>query len=143
MAFCFRLRCTLPTLATMTADDEISLVLASPDPANGADVRLAPWHRAEGRARGLTITGRPFETGHDATEAGLRWRCWAEVGLARLQIGADFGSHEVDGPWTREQMAEIGDVNPSWLHRDGGKWPHLSLDQELAAWWPLGYPQKM
>jgi hypothetical protein len=36
-----------------------------------------------------------------------------------------------------------GDVNPNWLHRDGGKWPHLSLDQGLAAWPPLGYPQKM
>lgn len=92
----------------MHADNDEALVLATTADRAGADVVLEPWHRsADGPSRGAIITGRSFDTGDQATEAGLRWRGWAECAFARLQIGADFGTEEIDGPWTAEQMAEI------------------------------------
>ena len=37
-----------------------------------------------------------------------------------------------------------GNVNPNWLHRGGGKWPHPESRPgwglDLAGWWSLGLP---
>lgn len=111
MAFCFRLRCDLGETSHISSD-EARMVLASPDDA-GVEVVMVPGDGAGvlRDARRLVIRGRPYESGEQATQAGLQWRRLLEIGFASMRVGVRFGDRAAGAFWTADGLKMIADAN--------------------------------
>lgn len=86
----FRIRCDLGAYVKIDSD-EPQWVLAS-RVSDGEDVVLRPRSEATlGEARSLVLLGSSYASESDAETAGRRWMAALTAGLARMNIGADFG----------------------------------------------------
>ena len=108
MSWCFRIRFRLPERLQLESPDK-TIVLADLSP--GAErVELRATAREDvgiSDSRDLAVIGSGFASEAEALASGERWRGIVQKGLARMNIGADFGDRAPKGAVTTHGLRQL------------------------------------